>query len=136
MASSAGSRLVTWCVALLEQFAAISIFDVALSIQVVILSHSGSTSELLALPTRFQDAGCCVVSIVGDAASQLAAASNFVGPTSTRHEDVGLPLTPTGWLSLVQVLAIEAQDDAACPVPSRSVVAQVRQLLISLVACD
>lgn len=70
-----------------------SAFDVALSMQVVMLSHSGSTSELLALPKRFQDAGCCVVSIVGDAASQLAAASNFVGATPTQPERLDPPLT-------------------------------------------
>lgn len=48
------------------------------SSQVIIFSHSGKTDELLQLPARFRNAGCCVVSVVGDLDSPLAAAADFV----------------------------------------------------------
>ncbi|KAE8901349.1 hypothetical protein PF005_g7492 [Phytophthora fragariae] len=66
---------------------------------VVMVSHSGRTAELLPLPTLFQKAGCSVVAIVGDGRSPLS-----------KQCDV--------------VVVASAEDEADCPVPSRSIVVQ------------
>ncbi|KAG6968125.1 hypothetical protein JG687_00003927 [Phytophthora cactorum] len=67
---------------------------------VIIISHSGRTSELLPLPDMFRKAGCCVMAIVGDGRS---------------------PLSKDCDLSIVA----PAEDEANCPVPSRSIIVQV-----------
>ncbi|KAG2832304.1 hypothetical protein PC111_g6658 [Phytophthora cactorum] len=66
---------------------------------VIIISHSGRTSELLPLPDMFRKAGCCVMAIVGDGRS---------------------PLSKDCDLSIVA----PAEDEANCPVPSRSIIVQ------------
>ncbi|KAG7379807.1 hypothetical protein PHYPSEUDO_008103 [Phytophthora pseudosyringae] len=50
---------------------------------VIILSHSGRTSELLPLPDMFRKAGSCVVAIVGDGRSPLS-----------KHCDLKMPASP------------------------------------------
>ncbi|KAI9922357.1 hypothetical protein PsorP6_000953 [Peronosclerospora sorghi] len=67
---------------------------------VIIISHSGRTSELLPLPNMFRKARCFVVGVVGDGHSPLS-----------QHCD----------LSIVAA----ADDDNGCPVPSRSIIVQV-----------
>ncbi|KAF1789777.1 Sugar isomerase (SIS) [Phytophthora cactorum] len=67
---------------------------------VIIISHSGRTSELLPLPDMFRKAGCCVMAIVGDGRS---------------------PLSKDCDLSIVA----PAEDEANCPVPSRSIIVQL-----------
>lgn len=47
-------------------------------LQVIILSHSGRTTELLPLPSLFQAAECAVVAITGDADSPLSVSSDVV----------------------------------------------------------
>lgn len=63
------------------------------SMQVIVLSHSGNTSELASLPKRFQAAGCCVVSVVGDVTSRLATASDFVSSVVGRTREVAVVST-------------------------------------------
>lgn len=66
---------------------------------VILVSHSGRTSELLALPDMFRQAGCCVMAVIGDGNSTL----------SKRCD-----------LSIVA----PADDEDNCPVPSRSIIVQ------------
>ncbi|EGZ25473.1 hypothetical protein PHYSODRAFT_257852 [Phytophthora sojae] len=74
---------------------------------VIMVSHSGRTAELLPLPKLFQKAGCNVVAVVGDGRSPLS-----------KESDVAV--------------VVPAEDEADCPVPSRSIVVQAGGDKISL----
>ncbi|POM75388.1 Hypothetical protein PHPALM_7513 [Phytophthora palmivora] len=67
---------------------------------VIIVSHSGRTTELLPLPKLFRKAGCEVMAVVGDGRSPLSK-------------------------QLDLVVVAPAEDEADCPVPSRSIIFQV-----------
>ncbi|KAL4176915.1 hypothetical protein KRP22_001852 [Phytophthora ramorum] len=66
---------------------------------VIMMSHSGRTAELLPLPDMFRKAGCSVMAIVGDGRSPLS-----------QHSDL--------------TIVAPAEDEAGCPVPSRSIIVQ------------
>uniref|UniRef100_A0AAV1U1X3 SIS domain-containing protein n=1 Tax=Peronospora matthiolae TaxID=2874970 RepID=A0AAV1U1X3_9STRA len=66
---------------------------------VIIMSHSGRTTELLSLPDMFRKAGCSVMAVVGDGCSPLSQQCDW------------------------SIIA-PAEDETSCPVPSRSIIVQ------------
>ncbi|ETM32184.1 hypothetical protein L914_20370 [Phytophthora nicotianae] len=66
---------------------------------VIIVSHSGRTSELLPLPDLFRKSGCSVMAIVGDSCSPLSKNCDWS-------------------------IVAPAEDEVDCPVPSRSIIVQ------------
>ncbi|CAI5708416.1 unnamed protein product [Hyaloperonospora brassicae] len=66
---------------------------------VIIVSHSGRTTELLPLPDMFRKAGCCVMAVVGNGSSPLSQICDWS-------------------------IVAPAEDENSCPVPSRSIIVQ------------
>ncbi|CAH0480534.1 unnamed protein product [Peronospora belbahrii] len=82
---------------------------------IIIISHSGRTAELLPLPDMFRKAGCSVMAVVGDGCSPLSRCCDLF-------------------------MIAPAEDEAGCPVPSRSIIVQeaicnaiVQQLIANMV---
>lgn len=65
-------------------------------LQVVILSHSGLTAELLPLPPLLQAAGCSVLTVTGSADSALAQQSDVV---RAPHWAMRYHAVDTDWLT-------------------------------------